>query len=135
MSFDFKSKNKFNSSFPSNLMGFVSDKQSPNTMRNSLVPFSFPKEERFKIMKKAGESAPYYSIKDVFQAKDAQFKKGFGFGFSERKVFDKSKYAYIPPPDHYYNLKTFSEFYREGIPYKCTFGEPYEKMKKKNGCY
>lgn len=67
----------------------------------------------------------------MFQRQDAQFKKGFGFGFSERRVFDKTKYAFIPPPDHYYNLKTFSEFYREGVPNKCTFGEPWDRMKRK----
>lgn len=54
--------------------------------------------------------APYYKLRDVFESNDAQFKKGFGFGFTQRKVFDSSKIAYIPAPCNYYNEKTFSEF-------------------------
>ena len=91
-------------------MGFVSDKQSANTLRNSLVPIAFPKEDRFKEVKQAAAVAPYYKIRDVFETADAQFKKGYGFGFSARKVFDASKQAYLPAPDNYYNDKTFSEF-------------------------
>ena len=52
-------------------MGFVSDKQSANTMRNSLVPIAFPKEERFKEFKAAGSVAPFYQLKDVFEKNDA----------------------------------------------------------------
>jgi hypothetical protein len=65
-SVDFKTNNRFNSTFTSSLQGFISDKQSSNTMRNSLVPISFPKEERFKNLKKGGECAPFYTIKDAF---------------------------------------------------------------------
>lgn len=130
-SVDFKNNNRFNSTFTSSLQGFISEKQSANTMRNSLIPISFPKEERFKQPKKAGAVAPFYTIKDVFEKNDNQFKKGWGFGFSERRVFDKTKYAYIPAPDNYYNGKTFSEFYKEKLSNKCTFGEPYERMKRR----
>ncbi len=62
---------------------------------------------------------------------DAQHKKGFGFGHSERKVFDPSKQLYKPSPDTYYNYKTFSPFYKEKLTNKCTFGEPYDKMRKR----
>lgn len=96
--------------FTSTLQGFVSEKQSVNTMRNSLVPISFPKGERFKVHRNAGSVAPFYSIKDVFKANDAHHKKGWGFGHAQRKVFDQSKIAYIPAPDNYYNKETFSEF-------------------------
>lgn len=91
-------------------MGYISDKQSVNTMRNSLVPISFPKEERFKKVKQAAAVAPYYKLRDLFEVNDAQFKKGIGFGYSSRKVFDASKIAYIPEPSKYYNAETFSEF-------------------------
>jgi hypothetical protein len=47
-SVDFKNNNRFNSTFTSSLSGFISEKQSANTMRNSLIPISFPKEQRFK---------------------------------------------------------------------------------------
>lgn len=69
-SVDFKNNNRFNSTFTSTLQGFISDKQSANTMRNSLIPISFPKEERFKQPKKAGAVAPFYTIKDVFEKND-----------------------------------------------------------------
>lgn len=73
---------------------------------------------------------PYYSLRDVFTVRDAQFKKGWGFGFTQRKVFDASKQAYKPAPDNYYNKKTFSEFYKEKLQNKCTFGEPFDRLKK-----
>ena len=101
-------------------------------MRNSLVPISFPKGDRFSLSRKpTGSPAPYYTIKDVFQQKDAQFKKGWGFGFSARKVFDASKQAYKPGPDVHYNFKTFSPFYKEKLTDKCTFGEPYNNIRKR----
>jgi hypothetical protein len=91
-------------------------------MRNSIVPISFPKGDRFKSQYR-GSPAPYYTLRDAFQVKDAPFKKGFGFGHSERKVFDASKQAYKPAPDAHYNHKTFSVFFKEKLKDKCTFGE------------
>jgi hypothetical protein len=91
-------------------------------MRNSCVPISFPKGSRF-ITPKTSSPAPFYNLKDAFEIKDAPFKKGYGFGHSERKVFDASKQAYKPAPDAHYNHKTFSVFYKEKLDNKCTFGE------------
>jgi hypothetical protein len=56
-------------------------------MRNSIVPISFPKGDRF-YQPKPKYDTPFYNLKDAFEVKDAPFKKGFGFGHSARKVFD-----------------------------------------------
>lgn len=72
-----------------------------------------------------------YGLKGSFQSNDSHFKKGWGFGHTERRVFDKSKYAYIPAPDNYYNGKTYSEFSADKQPEKCTFGEPWARMRKR----
>jgi hypothetical protein len=100
-------------------------------MRNSLAPISFPREERFKRLKNGGDAAPFYQIKDLFKSNDSHFKKGWGFGHSVRRVFDKSKYAFIPAPDNYYNGKTFSEFSVDKNDNKCTFGETWARMRKR----
>ena len=129
-SYDFKNNNRFNSTFTSSLQGFISsEKQSANTMRNSLVPISFPKGERFKDHKKVGDVVPYYSLKDVFQRNDNNFKRGWGFGFAKRKTFNMSKIDF-PAPDRYYNKNTFSDFRDNKQESKCTFGEPWANLKK-----
>ena len=71
---------------------------------------------------------PFHDLKSALEANDAEFKNGWGFGYTKRKVFDAEKIAYIPSPDTYYgpwmsNFKNVKDFK------KCTFGESYDKIR------
>jgi hypothetical protein len=76
----------------------VSDKfQSVNTMRNSLSPISIGKDKRFRAFINGGAGVPFHDKKPT---DDPEYKHGWGFGYTNRKVFDKEKYAFIPQPGH-----------------------------------
>lgn len=94
-----------------------------------MSPISIGKDKRFKEVKAAGSSVPFYDVREAKEKiDDAEFKNGWGFGFSKRKVFDASKIAYIPSPDTYYG-PWMSNFKNNKDPKKCTFGEPYENIR------
>lgn len=67
-------------------------------------------------------------MKTALESDDAQFKKGWGLGYSKRKVFNAQKTAKEPSPDTYHG--TWSTQFSKLKNYsKCTFGESYENVK------
>jgi hypothetical protein len=61
----------------------------------------------------------------MLEMDDASFKNGWGFGKTQRKVFDQEKIAYIPSPDTYYG-PAMTQFKSVKNYKKCTFGLPYD---------
>lgn len=78
----------------------------------------------------AGATVPFHNVKTPLEGDDAEHKNGWGFGYTKRKVFDAEKIAYIPSPNTYYGPWN-SEFKSVKSYNKCTFGESYEKIKKR----
>jgi len=90
-------------------------------MRNSLSPISIGKDKRFRTFINGGAGVPF---RDQKVPEDPQFKNGWGFGYTNRKVFDKEQYAFIPQPGHCHGPQ-FSNFQTSKDFKKCTFGESY----------
>jgi hypothetical protein len=71
---------------------------------------------------------PFHEIKSTIEVDDANYKKGWGLGYSKRKTFDPEKTAYVPSPDTYHG-PWMTQFSKLKNYQKCTFGEPYDRIK------
>lgn len=98
-------------------------------MRNSLSPISIGKEKRFKEALNGGSTVPFHDLKSPLVADDKEFKKGWGLGYSQRRVFEIDKDAREEPAPSTYHSSWMSTFNRVKNYSKCTFGEPYDKIR------
>jgi hypothetical protein len=97
-------------------------------LRNSVAPITFGKDQRFRSIKPAGASVPFYDVKNKTLEDLDESKSGWGFGYTNRKVFTGKEFSHVPAPHEYYG-ETMTAF-REKKNYKrCSFGLSYEYVK------